>query len=59
MHPRKIAMDTPVGCAAKSGYSSKEADAVIEHGRQSPVEVLAAGRELMKQFKLARLKEAH
>jgi hypothetical protein len=37
--------------------SFEKADAVMEHGRQSLVEVLAAVRYLMKQFKPARLKE--
>jgi hypothetical protein len=55
---RKFALLIPAICvAAKAGYSCKEADVVIEHGRQSTVEVLASVRDLMKQFKLARFME--
>lgn len=39
---RKFALlITAICVAAKAGYSCKEADVVIEHGRQSTVEVLA------------------
>jgi hypothetical protein len=56
---QKLALLIPaIYVAAKAGFSCREADAVIEHGRQSPVEVLSAVRDLMKQLKLARLKEA-
>src|SRR5665213_1513848 len=40
---RKFALLIPaIYVGAKAGYSCKEADVVIEHGRQSTVEVLAA-----------------
>ena len=41
----------------KAGSSCRKADAVVEYGRQSPIEVLAAVRDLGKQFELARLKK--